>query len=151
LQAITLLTDLWQDEATVLSNIGPLPDGSDFRDCFYDALKSALTHPDKVFKVTVFGATFALLDRLLEIKSNYSPIIFKTLVEATVDLLSSGGKRDRLTEEFILKNFIGLFEQYVDLPVGLLADPVIKVFGERLKKNQNKPGYLTTEEINFLI
>lgn len=129
------MIDLWQDEATVLCNIGPLPDGSDFRDSFYDTLKSALTHPDKVFKVTVFGATFALLDRLLEIKASDSPIIFKTLVESTVDILSSGGKRDRSTEEFILKNFISLFDQYLDLPVGLLADPVIKVLGERLKKN----------------
>lgn len=65
LQSTTLLMDLWYEESTVLCNMGPLQDGSEVRDLFYDILKSSLTHLDKVYKLTVFGAAFAILDRLL--------------------------------------------------------------------------------------
>lgn len=69
-------------------------------------------------------------------KANDSPIVFKILIEATVDILNS--KRDRLTEEFVLKNFLSLFDQHQDLPLGLLVDPVIQVFSDRLRGQRNK-------------
>lgn len=47
--------DLWYEESTVLCNMGPLNDVYEIRDQFYEILKNALVHPDKVYKVTIFG------------------------------------------------------------------------------------------------
>jgi len=76
--ATTFLIDLWYEESTVLCNISP-QDGVDVRDTFYEVLRGALIHRDKVYKLTVFGACFALLDKMIELKIE-GPIILKTLI-----------------------------------------------------------------------
>lgn len=67
------------------------------------------------------------------------------------------GRKDRITEEFYLKNFADLFSRNSDIPVTSMVDPLTKVLAERLKGTrlkggtQHKPGELSSEEINFLI
>lgn len=70
--ASTLLIDLFFDEGTVLQNM-PLMNNMDIRTVFYENLKQGLQHPDKVYKFTLWGASFALLDHYLDNKSAESP------------------------------------------------------------------------------
>ena len=62
LQCTTLLIDLWYDEATVIST---LSQSQDMRNMFHDVLLAGATHQDKVYAISVLGATFALLDKTL--------------------------------------------------------------------------------------
>jgi len=142
------LLDLWIEEATVLCNIGPLPDGSDSRDLIYETLKQGMQHPDKVYKITVYGATFTLLDLLLEMRASDAPLIFKTLVESALLLFADN---NRVAEEFLFTNFIKLFQAFPELPVALLIDPALKIFSDRLKKSKQRSGLLTTAELDFII
>jgi len=63
-----------------------------------------MSHPDKVYKITVYGATFTLLDVLLEMRSSDAPLIFKILVESA--LLLFADNNNRVAEEFLFINFL---------------------------------------------
>jgi len=70
--------------------------------------------------------------------------------------MRSRGKKDRVTEEFCLKNFLHFFNKYPDIPILLLVEPLINLFNDRIKGerkqggSQHKPGNLSSEEINFI-
>jgi len=101
----TLLIDLWYSEFALILSMQPTRDGVSVRDAFYDVLRLALNHDDKVFRVTVYGAAFSLLDFLISEKSNESPNLLKILIGELVDFMRVRGKREHVTEEFALKNF----------------------------------------------
>lgn len=67
-------------------------------------MKHGLSHPDKVYKITVYGATFTLLDVLLEMRASDAPLIFKTLVESALLLFTDNN--NRVAEEFLFINFL---------------------------------------------
>lgn len=35
------------------------------KDAFYDVLRAGLLHPDKVYRLTLFGSAFGVLDHLI--------------------------------------------------------------------------------------
>ena len=129
----TMLIDLFYDEATVMSNLEPYG-SEDIRTIFYENVKLGLTHPDRVFKITVWGASFALLDHLIQVKSAESPVLMKTLIGAFTELLRRKDHKDRMSEKFILENYYDLFDKHRELvTLNLVLDPVIHSFSERLR------------------
>lgn len=151
LQCTTLLIDLWYDESTVIST---LSQSQDMRSMFHDVLLAGATHQDKVYSISVLGATFALLDKTLAQRSVDSPQLFQTLISATVDLFRE--RNDRVIEEHLLKNFTMLFDTYEDLPMNLLVEPVVTVMADRIKTVRQeggrvKRGQISSEELGFII
>ena len=49
-------------------------------------------------------------------------------------------KKDRITEEFCLRNFSILFQNNQDIPVSVIVDPLNKIFAERLKGYRKQGG-----------
>jgi hypothetical protein len=93
---------------------------------FYEILRSGLVHQDKVYRITVFGAAFGLFEHILEMKSSESPEILKTMISAMIELMrDTSVRKDRLTEEFLFRNFLDLFEKHPELPLNVLVEPVI--------------------------
>ena len=152
MQCTTLLIDLFYDEATVLSNVQPY-DGQDVRVIFNDNLKLGLLHRDKVYKLTIWGASFGLLDHLIEIKSAESPVLMRTMISAFTELVKN--RHDRLSESFILRNFHELYTKNLELvTLNLILDPIIQAFSERMKGdrlNKVRPVSLASDEIYFLL
>jgi hypothetical protein len=152
MQSTTLLIDLFYDESTVLSNVQPY-DGQDVRIVFNENLKSGLQHRDKVYKLTIWGASFGLLDHLIEIKSAESPTLMRTMISAFTELVKN--RHDRLSEGFILRNFHELFAKNLELvTLHLVLDPIVSAFSERIKGdrlNRVRPVSLSSDEIYFLL
>ena len=116
-----------------MSNLEPYG-SEDIRTIFYENVKLGLTHPDRVFKITVWGASFALLDHLIQVKSAESPVLMKTLIGAFTELLRRKDHKDRMSEKFILENYYDLFDKHRELvTLNLVLDPVIHSFSERLR------------------
>lgn len=112
----------------LLSNIPPKSENRmvDVSVSFYEILRSGLVHQDKVYRITVFGAAFGLFEHILEMKSAESPEILKTMISAMIELMrDTSVRKDRLTEEFLFRNFLDLFEQHPELPLNVLVEPVI--------------------------
>lgn len=79
----------------------------------------------------------------------------RTLISAFVELIRDKNNRDRLCEEFVLRQYIDLFFKHPELPINLVVEPVTNVFADRLKGEKNgskyKTGHLTSEETWFII
>ena len=58
--AVNLLLDLWIEELELVCSMD-----SQIKAQFYVCVESALSHPDKVFKIAVLGQVFTLLDHQL--------------------------------------------------------------------------------------
>ena len=58
----TLLIDIWYAEYGLLLTMNPTTNNGTVRDAFFDVLKANLAHQDKVYRITIYGAAFALID-----------------------------------------------------------------------------------------
>jgi hypothetical protein len=47
--------------------------------------------------------------------------------------MSGPFRKDKITQEFVLKNLTDLFQSRPDIPVTVLIEPVTEIFTERLK------------------
>ena len=50
------------------------------------------------------------------------------------------GKKERVTEEFCLRNFLELIEKYPEIPLNVIVDPMLQIFGNRLKGERKHGG-----------
>lgn len=77
---------------------------------------------ESVYLKTVSASyMFFLLEFLTEKKSNFAPVVYRTLTF----LLMENNKKT-LMREFLEKNFAGVFQSNSDIPIGILLDPFIK-------------------------
>ena len=106
-----------------------------------------MSHQDKVFRISTIAKAFGVLDKLITLKSAESPVMLKHLLESFVSVLKFY-KKERITHEFFMGNFLTLFESYPDIPVNLIVDPLVQVFNQKLQGQRvnggmgHKPGTL---------
>ena len=58
--------------------------------------------------------------------------MFKTLIDASTDLLKQ--RKDRITEEFLFKNLVFLFNTHYDVFLASCIEPILTEIIDRLKK-----------------
>lgn len=86
-----------------------------------------------MYRITVYGSVFGLLNRLISLKSSESPALLKTILTTMFDVMRDKERRCRLTEEFAFRNFIQIFEEYPEIPIFVLVDPLTVIFSDRIK------------------
>jgi hypothetical protein len=49
-------------------------------------------------------------------------------------------RRCRLTEEFALRNFLQIFDEYPEIPIFVLVDQLTAIYSERVKGERKQGG-----------
>lgn len=71
--------------------------------------------------LSALGILFRLLSQFTADKSPYASVLYKTLTLALIE-----NHLNTEIREFILNNFIQIFENFDTVPVSILMDPLIK-------------------------
>ena len=86
-----------------------------------DLLKKAIDDPSFSIKIIAITHLFRLLEHFGNGKKAYAPILFKTL---TMILLENHANLE--LRDFILRNFMNIFEEFPNIPISPLFEPLIK-------------------------
>ena len=84
-------------------------------------LKRALRDKSRAIPIIAAEHLFSILEVFSETKNSSAPTIYKALVFSIVENL-----RDTQIREFFYSNFKILFKQNQNIPIGLLAEPLIR-------------------------
>ncbi|CAG9325131.1 unnamed protein product [Blepharisma stoltei] len=129
LSALAFICDIWCMFPVYIEN------NEETANSILTILKRACREKSRGLKIFCFGRLFALLSSFSACRNSYAPIIYKTLTFSLVENYSF----DRL-REFMLSNFIVIFEEIQSLPIGILMEPVSKQF-----QVLARPKYNTTD------
>lgn len=80
-------------------------------------------------RTTAIALMFHLLEHFAQGRNKYAPIIYKSLTFIVIDAYL-----DFPTREFIIKNFILLFQNHSSIPVAILSEPLLKQIKIYLEK-----------------
>ena len=105
--ATTFLFDLWHMEPIIVCNPR---DGIAVKDTLNEVILSGILHQDKVYRLTLYGCAFSVLTHLIDLKSQEAPVLLKTIITGFVTHMQGPSRKDRVTEEFVMKNLADLFE-----------------------------------------
>jgi hypothetical protein len=135
--ATTLIFDLWYMEPIIVCNPR---DGVSVKDTLNEIILAGILHQDKVYRLTLYGCAFSVLGHLIDLKSQEAPALLKTVITGIITHMQGPNKKDRVTEEFVLRNLSELFEQRPDIPIAVLLEPLIEILSERLKGERLQGG-----------
>lgn len=118
------------------------------KDSILAIVQQSVNEDDSVYRLTVLGQAFALLDRLAELKHAEAPVFYKALI---LVLIESYKKRayDESALEFLVNNFHQLFKDQPTIPVTAMLEPFIEVLMKKVQKQETK-GFLSQAEVMFL-
>ena len=114
--ALTLLTEVW------LAFTNYVDSKDEMVNTILFMLKRALREKTRVLKLTASGHLFTLLEKFAVEKNPSAPLIYKALVFSIVE-----NPTDPTIREFYYSNFKVLFKKNVNIPIGLLLDPLLKL------------------------
>ncbi len=115
-------------------------DGVSVKDTLNEIILAGILHQDKVYRLTLYGCAFSVLGHLIDLKSQEAPALLKTVITGIITHMQGPNKKDRVTEEFVLRNLSELFEQRPDIPIAVLLEPLIEILSERLKGERLQGG-----------
>lgn len=84
-------------------------------------LKRAIRERAKSIRIASVAYLFKLLDKLSSTKNKSAPLIYKTLIFSLIE-----NPNDPTIREMYFSNFKELFQSNPTVPIGLLAEPLIK-------------------------
>ena len=84
-------------------------------------LKRAIRERAKSIRIASVAYLFKLLDKLSSTKNKSAPLIYKTLIFSLIE-----NPNDPTIREMYFSNFKELFQSNPAVPIGLLAEPLIK-------------------------
>ena len=84
-------------------------------------LKRAIRERAKSIRIASVAYLFKLLDKLSSTKNKSAPLIYKTLIFSLIE-----NPNDPTIREMYFSNFKELFQSNSTIPIGLLADPLVK-------------------------
>ena len=84
-------------------------------------LKRAIRERAKSIRISSVAYLFKLLDKLSTTKNKSAPLIYKTLIFSLIE-----NPNDPTIREMYFANFKDLYQSNPSIPVGLLADPLVK-------------------------
>lgn len=73
----TLLLDLWHMEPIIVCNPR---DVVSVRDTLNELVLQGILHQDKVYRLTIYGCAFSVLNHLIDIKSQDAPLLLRTII-----------------------------------------------------------------------
>ena len=135
--ATTLLFDLWHMEPIIVCNPR---EGVSVKDTLNEIILAGILHQDKVYRLTLYGCAFTVLNHLIDLKSQDAPALLKTIITGFLSHMSGPNRKDRITEEFVFRNLSDLFEQRPDIPINILLDPLIEILSDRLRGERTQGG-----------
>ena len=115
LSGINFICDIWMEFPAVIDN------HEIFANDIIASLKKGWRDKYIILKFGCIGKAFQLLETFSSERNPFAPIIYKTLTFYLVE-----NYRDQLIREFILQNFILLFDSMPSVPVGILLEPLVK-------------------------
>jgi hypothetical protein len=95
-----------------------------------------------VLKQSAFALLFYLLEMFSKRRNSFAPIIYKTVTFSLVENHQNPGLR-----EFILNNFVTLFEADTTIPVGVVADPLLK----QMHVSEDDSYHYNTFDFDFFV
>jgi hypothetical protein len=115
INALTFLADIWFHFPYYIDAKTDLPQTmlSAFRKCSREKSTAART--------VAVSLMFCLLDKFALEKNASAPTLYKSLIFTLVE-----GASDAALREHYLGNFTSLFRSVPSIPIGLLADPLLK-------------------------
>jgi hypothetical protein len=93
--------------------------GNSILACISKVLKAA--NSNRAAKISCFALMFRLLLTFSDLKSNYAPILYKTLTFQLVE-----NHADAAIREFMLTNFKAVIDRIKSIPVSVLVEPLVK-------------------------
>lgn len=109
------LCDIWCE----FSNFFQIQEG--ISNSILTALKRSSQRKNRFFQLLIFGRMFQVLVLFSKQKNPYAPIIYKTLSFCTLENYS-----DERIREFMLSNMMGVFDEIITVPIGVLLEPLAK-------------------------
>lgn len=96
--------------------------------------KRSCRDKNRSLRICAIGMLFRLLDQFAGAKNNQAPVLYKILTFSLVE-----NHADEVTREYMMQNFIDLFQSHATIPVGILIDPLLKIIqtAERQTYNYN--------------
>jgi hypothetical protein len=88
-------------------------------------LKYMARVPEKAVQFTAISQMFRLLEMFTTNKNSAAPLLYKALIFILID-----NHFDDTTRQYLMTNFMQIFETSDTIPVGILLEPLIKQFME---------------------
>ena len=115
LSGVNFICDIWMEYPGVIEN------REMFAGDIITVLKKGWKDRLKILKMGCIGKAFQLLEVFTVERNPFAPIIYKTLTFYLVESYN-----DQLAREFIMHNFNYLFERMLNIPVGIVLEPLVK-------------------------
>ena len=119
------------------------------KDQILSIIRSAGLEVDKIFRVTVMGQAFSLMEDMMRNKNTDSPFLYKILIYSVLQHYKSK-PGDVMVGEFYLDNFVSLFKDEADIPIARMVEPFIDLLQDKMQRNTKLSGYISTAEFNFV-
>ena len=113
--AISFLVDVWAHYS------GKIEEREEIANAVLKVLKKGCRDRVKNIRMVSIASLYKLLDVFTNERNKYAPILYKTLTFLTVE-----NHNDSETREFMLRNFISLFNGSQSIPVAILLEHLLK-------------------------
>lgn len=113
--ALNLLSELWQYLPEILESKEEVTNHA------LTMFKRATRDKNSSLQIFAFSHLFKLLEKFAEEKKKYAPVIYKTLAFSLVE-----NHQNLMIREFIMKNLLAVYNQYPQIPISIVIDPLIK-------------------------
>ena len=113
--ALNFLAELW------LGFTAKVDEDEELANKILTVIKRATRDRSTILKYSAFAYLFRLLETFSEHRNVFAPIIYKTLTFSLVENYA-----DPPLREYILVNFITIFENDPAIPISVVSDPLLK-------------------------
>jgi len=104
-------------------------------------LKRTSREKSQIIKITSITFLFKLLENFARMKNHNAPFVYKILTFSLIE-----NYEDMILREFFLKNFETILQEFPEIPIGILLDPLVR----QIQVNEEKIFDLNIFDVDFL-